>query len=169
MEKVKEKILLKKIGNTGTYADDWIIIIQNEKQVIEKCIDQWLKDDMAIEIELDFEIKSIFQFKTTSQLGYLFAEVLKKFFDYMTAEGDDRSAEIKRRDLFMHPAINFCDYDINSLTGELQQTIKSLATSSKEEVKDLIDRLIRLGADFGIEIETPEDYKKRKGIKEFTK
>lgn len=169
MEKVKDKILLKKIGNTGTYANDWKIYIEKEKQIIEKCIQQWLKDERAIEIELELEIKSIFQFKTTSQLGYLFAEVLKKFFDYMTAEGDDRSDEIKRRDIFMHPAINFCDYDLNGLTGELQQTIKSLKTASKEDVKDLIDRLIRLGADFGINIETPEDYKKRKGIKEFTK
>ena len=169
MRKVKEILNIRKIANTGIIAKDWKMIINNEGKVIEDCILQWKKDDNCIEIELEIEIKSVFQFKTTSQLGYLFAEVLKKYYQYMYEQGDDRSDDIKRRDIFIHPAINFCDYDINTLTGELQQNVKSLKGASKEEVSDLIDRLIRLAADYGLEIETPEDYKKRKGIKEFTK
>jgi len=171
MKKVKTKLILNRISKKEGYKDstNYQFTIKETGRVKEEIVQQWIHDENVDFLELDMEIKSTFQFKTTSQLGYLYAEVLIKFYAYMNEMGDDRIDEAKKRDLKMHPAVGFFEVDKNMFTGELSQFPKSFATASKEEVSECIDKLIRLAGDFGIVIETPEYYKQRKGIKEFTK
>lgn len=169
MKKVKGKVDLVRTDKTGIISNDWCFEFQHIKASVEEAILQWKKSDDTVRIHLEYEVKSVFQFKSKSQLGYLYAEVLPKIYKYMTEMGDDRHDEVKKTDLKMHSDICFFDVEVNHFTDDIYHKPKSLAKSSKEEVIEFIDKLIRLAGDMGIEIETPEDYKKRKGIKEFTR
>jgi len=164
MRKIKTKLELIK-----TNAGYWDLTIHNRRIVVEECVEQWVISDNVISVDLEATITSPFQLKTSSQLGYFYAAVLPVFFKYMNNAGDDSSDDNKKNMLKLHPAINFCEIKENPLTGELIEMPRSYSKASKEEMSDIIDRHIRLAADFGLDVETSENYKKRKGIKEFIK
>lgn len=134
-------------------------------EVIEKCLQQWRRSEDAIEILLEAEIKSPFQFKTSSQLGYLYAEVLPKFYDFARESGNEWTDERCKTEAKV--LMDFVETKTSPVDGSEYLDVKSFAVASKEEVSEFIDKLIRFLADYGVSVESPYDYKLRKGIKDF--
>jgi len=158
MKKVKGICLLKKLPT------NWELRIFNEPYIIQQCLEQWHKTEDAVSIELEFEIKSKFQFKTQSQLGYIHASLKPVIIGFVQSHGDERKVDEIWNDIKV--AVDFTEEKKSCVDGKPYMDVKSLATSSKEEVSGFIDRLIRWAGEWGVRIETPEDYKRRLGIKE---
>ncbi len=78
---------------------------------------------------------------------------------YMTAQGDDRVDEAKKLTLKKHPDIDFMEEAYSVFDGTVTREARSFGSASKEEMSGLIDKFIRLGAEFGIEFEDPEAWK----------
>ena len=157
MKKVKAILLLKK-------SDTWTLEIFDKKRVISECVEQWHKTPEATSIELSMEIKSKFQFKTQSQLGYIHASVKPTLLSAIKERGDERHPDTVWANL--KAEVGFIEEKTSVVTGTKYWDVRSLATASKEDVKEFIDKLVRWAGEWAIEIETPEDYKKRLGIKE---
>jgi hypothetical protein len=137
-----------------------------EEYAKNKCLEYWLKDPQANGLELHAKIGNKFVDRTPNQIGYLYAEIYPKFYAYMRENGMEGPDELLKTSLKLHPDITFCETHENVFTGEITYQAKSCAggKSSKEELSEYIDRLVRLAAIFEIDIEDPETYKNRKGI-----
>ena len=169
MKAVKSIILLTK-KNT-----EWSLTLQKNDRlrVIEELVQQFVKSDEAIEVELEMIIKSVFQFKTSSQLGYLHAEIWEQFYKYYGEMGyaveNKVIQEQIRNDVKMSDDVAFYDSRLNEITQQIYKVPRSFSKASKEETSIIIERIIRLGNGLGIPFTTPEDWKKSRNIKFFTK
>jgi len=158
MKKVTGIAILKRIKN----SESWELKLPDEKRIISECLEQWHKTENAQAIELSFEIKSKFQFKSGSQLGYIHAAIyptiIRSFRDWGNESPESKLIEL------LKDQNDFTEV-VPDLDGCPRRIVKSLSTASKEEVSDFIDRLIRWAGEWAIKIETPEEYMKRLGIR----
>lgn len=159
MKKVKGIIFLNKSHG------EWELKLFDQKRILSECLEQWHKSDDAINIELDFEIKSKFQFKTKSQLGYIHASIKPTIISWAISHGDER----KQEEIWdsINVAVDFIEERRSLVDEKPYMAIKSLAEASKEEVMEFIDKVLRWAGEWGIVIESPEEYKKRRGIKDW--
>ena len=160
MKKVKGLIQLKKQSN-GT----WKLQIFDTIRIISQCLEQWHKSENAISIDLEMEVKSVFQFKTNSQLGYLHAAIkpvlIKAYQDF----GDKTSSQKEIWDK-IKAHVGFIEEKFSPVDGASYWDVISCRDASKEQVTEFIDNLIQFAGEFEIRIETPEEYKSKMGIKE---
>lgn len=145
---------LKKVSGT------WKLIGDMSK-LTQEAVELFIRPEV-LAVDLEIEIKNPFKFKTTSQLGYLHAEVWKKVYEWAKSVGNEWSDSECRDQLKMH--LNFVEQKTSKVDGQPYWVIKSCADASKEEVSDLIDRLVRFLGEEGIPVQTPEEYMKSKGI-----
>lgn len=162
---VKDIIFLK--NNNGDWKldgtrTDW-------KTLALKAHDEFVKNQDCDEVELEVRITSIFQYKTSSQLGYLHAAVFPAFYQFMIDNGIEQTWEDTRTSIKLHPEIDFTIEKFNALTNKHYPEVKSLAKASKEETSQFIDKVIRLADRWNLKVEDPEVYKQRMQIKNFTK
>jgi hypothetical protein len=54
--------------------------------------------------------------------------------------------------------VGLYDYVINKKTGEQVKELKSVANMTKEEVGKMIDYILQIGAEAGLQILTPEEF-----------
>jgi hypothetical protein len=157
MKQIKDIIILKKEDTRH------VLIIPAERKIISQALEFFCKIDGKYidEITLEINIKKIQKKKTREQLGYLYASVLPAIYDFLRESGYTCSEDAMKDMLKLHSEINWCSEVANYFTGEIFKRPKSFALATREEMSEIIDKLIRLAADFGIEVETPEDYKKR--------
>lgn len=159
MKKVRAKVRITRSEG------GWNIYFEDPKMVVYKCLAQWKKDDNAYEILLEAEIKSPFQFKTNSQLGYLHACLLPAFHDFALEAGNEWSQEQSKTQAKI--LMDFVEERRSVVNGDVYYDVKSFANASKEEVSEFIDKLIRFLAEYGVAVESPYDYRKRLGITQF--
>jgi hypothetical protein len=158
MKKIRSILTLKKVSGT------WRLIPQDWPKLTAEVVEVFTRPEV-LAVELEIEIKNPFKYKTTSQLGYLHAEVWKKVYEWAKSVGNEWTDEECRDQLKAH--LNFVEQKESKVNGELYWDIKSCADASKEEVSDLIDSLIRFLGEEGIKVQTPEEYLKAKGIDNF--
>ena len=110
--------------------------------------------------------------KTYNQLAYLHAEILLKIIQGYREAGHDvpfnkeQSLIWVKKEIKTLPEIMFIEDVPNAKTGETYTALRTFSDASKEEMSDIIDKVIRIYGDyFKIEFETPEAYKRRKGFK----
>ncbi len=109
--------------------------------------------------------------KTYSQLGYFHAEIIRKWRIGLLEAGHQvpigqAGEEYVKFQIKTLPEIAFVEYKENIITGEKRQVLRSLASASKEEMSHIIDVAIRIGSEyFGVTFESPEEFKKRRGLK----
>jgi len=160
----------KKISSVLTIkrqSGKWDMFIHDRPRLVAEIVEKFVRNDPAIvEVELEIEIKNKFQFKTTSQLGYLHAEVWKRCYDWSKSVGNDWTDLQVRNELKMH--LNFVVQKESLVDGVKYWDVKSCTDASKEEVAELIDKLILFLGEEVIPVQTPEEWKKSKGIEEFT-
>lgn len=118
------------------------------------------------------EISILREPKTFSQLAYFHAEILTKILNGYRDAGYDipfnkeMALEWVKYQVKTLPEIMFVEEKTNEITGKVLIVPRSFADASKEEMSDIIDKCIRIyGEYFGIVFETPEEWKKRKGLK----
>jgi hypothetical protein len=119
------------------------------------------------QVYMEVIIRRVQTGKTNPQLGYLHAEVLPKFYAWMLDHGDTSSDDEKKRQLKLHPEVDFCERIENFFTRKIERVPRSFSTATKEEMSAVIDKLVRLAVDFGIEISTPEEYYSGKNLEYF--
>lgn len=170
MKKVKSTLILKrKTKFPSKNIEDWGLHLVETGRVKEEILQQWLRNEDAEEIELEITIKSIFQFKSNEQLGYLHAEIWRKWYNFYKDQGyatENKDIQEKiRNDIKLHEDVAFYSNEINDLTNNEYKKVKSFSKSSKEETSVIIERIIRLGNEFGITFIDSEEYKKQKRLK----
>lgn len=111
-------------------------------------------------IDLSCVITKIAAFKTKPQLGYWHGEILPKAVIGYERSGyrnvSNGQAETWLKEMF------FFEENTNELTGEIKKTPRSFEGATKEEMSEVIDQsILFIQEELGIEVETPEDYKKR--------
>ena len=158
MKKIRSLLTLKKVSGT------WKLIPQDWPKLTAEAVEVFTRPEV-LAVELEIEIKNPFKYKTTSQLGYLHAEVWKKVYEWAKSVGNEWTDEECRDQLKAH--LNFVEQKVSKVDGQIYWDIKSCADASKEEVSDLIDSLIRFLGEEGIPVQTPEEYMKSKGITEW--
>jgi hypothetical protein len=159
MKKIRSILTLKKVSGT------WKLIPQDWPKLVAEAVEVFIRPEV-IAVELEIEIKNPFKYKTTSQLGYLHAEVWKKVYEWAKSVGNEWTDEECRDQLKAH--LNFVEQRESKVNGELYWDVKSCADASKEEVSELIDKLILFLSEEGIYVQTPEDFLKEKGIESFS-
>ena len=157
MKKLRSLLTLKKVSG------EWKLTGDLKKLTLE-AVEIFIRPDV-VAVDLEIEIKNPFKYKTTSQLGYLHAEVWKKVYQWAKSVGNEWTDEECRDQLKAH--LNFVEQRESKVNGELYWDVKSCANASKEEVSELIDLLIRFLGEEGIPVQTPEEYMKSKGITEW--
>jgi hypothetical protein len=155
MKKLRSLLTLKKVSGT------WKLIPQDWSKLTAEVVEVFTRPEV-LAVELEIEIKNPFRYKTTSQLGYLHAEVWKRVYGWAQSVGNEWTDEECRDQLKMH--LNFVEQKFSKVDGQSYWDVKSCANASKEEVSDLIDSLIRFLGEEGIPVQTPEEYMKSKGI-----
>jgi hypothetical protein len=157
MKQIKDIAILRNEG--GSYQLKFPYL----HKIILQSIDMFCKVEGKLidEVTLEIIIRKVQKKKTREQLGYLYASVLPSFYWYMREQGSTSSNDSLKDMLKLHPEIDYCNEEVNCLTGEILKKPKSFALATREEMSEIIIKLIRLGADFGIEIESAEDFKER--------
>jgi len=158
LKKLRSILTLKKVAGT------WKLIPQDWTKLTAEAVEVFTRPEV-LAVELEIEIKNPFRYKTTSQLGYLHAEVWKKVYEWARSVGNEWTDEECRDQLKMH--LNFVEQKFSKVDGQPYWDVKSCANASKEEVSELIDLLIRFLGEEGIPVQTPEEYMKSKGITEW--
>lgn len=165
---IQFKRTLKKEGLEFKNDDSWNCWIANEHEFKELCVDKYVNSDI-LGFTLECSGKLLSGAKTQSQLGYLHAEVLKKaLIGYQTfgwnINNTEQAKYLLKEQIGFHEEIEHPESDIK----ELRQ--KSFAEATREETRLFIDQaIIFIEQELRMKVESPENYKKRMGIKEFTK
>lgn len=164
IHKIKGEFRFQKKEGKGETNDpsDYEVTLERKfvtlSQVIQKH-NKANKDSFFVEVEFKPKRRQ----KTRAQLGYLFAAIFPKFQDfYFEYMAESVTIEKVKEDL--KHRLEFLEEEYNPLTDEHLLRAKSLASSTVEECSLFISKLVRLAAEFGILIESPEAYKLRKGI-----
>ena len=146
-------------------TDDKFTIYMNEVDVVEQKLREHIVNNECLDTTLNISISES-RFKTSSQLGYFHAEVLPKLLEAYIYNGERvNSPEAAKKLLKAH----FCYYDEDLIYGDSFKTLKSFSKAKVREMRDIIDFAISICLDSGIEVETPEEYKSRFNLKNFTK
>jgi ABC-type transport system involved in Fe-S cluster assembly fused permease/ATPase subunit len=164
MSKVTGKIKLIKDPRKG-----WVLVPIDLNNLRQQAVDKWVKGDASQSILLDIELKQPYEEKTLSQLGYLHAAVWPVFYAYYQTQGipveNEQVREYVRDDVKW--AIGFTE-QIDSLWSDgFIVKVKSFANASKEETSEAIDAIIRLAAEFGMVVQSPEEYLHKHGATKF--
>jgi hypothetical protein len=157
VKKLRSILTLKKV------AGNWKLVGDLSK-LTQEAVEVFIRPEV-IAVDLEIEIKNPFKFKTTSQLGYLHAEVWKRVYEWAKSVGNEWTDEECRDQLKMH--LNFVEQRFSKVDNQPYWAIKSCGDASKEEVSDLIDLLIRFLGEEGIKVQTSEEWKKEHGIEKF--
>jgi len=157
MKSLRTILTLKKVSGIWKLTGDMTRLTQ-------EAVELFIRPEV-IAVDLEVEIKNPFRYKTTSQLGYLHAEVWKKVYEWAKSVGNEWTDEECRDQLKMH--LNFVEQKFSKVDGQPYWDVKSCANASKEEVSELIDSLIRFLGEEGIPVQTPEEYMKSKGIEQW--
>jgi len=172
MSKVKGIIKLIKDPQRG-----WVLVPVDLNNIKQQAIEKWVKSDAVQSIALEMEIKFPYIEKTLSQLGYLHAAVFPVFYAYYTTQGipveTDQDKEKVRDDV--KAVIGFIEHRDNQvllkegdgLSIYSYPKVKSFASASKEETGEAIDAIIRLAAEFGMVVPSPEEYLHKHGATKF--
>jgi hypothetical protein len=158
MKKLRSILTLKKVNGI------WDLVRNDWPKLTAEAVEVFIRPEV-IAVDLEIEIKNPFKYKTTSQLGYLHAEVWKKVYEWAKSVGNEWTDEECRDQLKAH--LNFVEQKESKVNGAMYWDVKSCANASKEEVSDLIDSLIRFLGEEGIPVQTPEEYMKSKGIEQW--
>jgi len=164
MAKVKGTAKLLKDPNRG-----WVLIPTDLDNLKKQAVENFIKHDTTVSVILDLELRRPFVEKTLSQLGYLHAAVWPVFYAYYSTQGipvETKEQKEKVRD-DVKWAIGFIERSITKFYGPNIEKVKSFAGASKEETSEAIDAIIRLAAEFGMVIQTPEEYLQKHGKTEF--
>ena len=171
MAQVKGKIKLIK-HNIG-----WSFILIDPENLKQQAVEKFVRGSEAIRsIVLDMVIKAPHVEKTLSQLGYLHAAVWPVFYQYYEDQGQPAETEWQKETVRdeVKWAIGFVDVHKRQLIqpghvepNEYLHKPKSFADASKEETSEAIDSIIRLGAEFGMIVPSPEEYLEQHGVKDF--
>lgn len=179
MAKVKAVgMLIKDPDGWFNSVTPWRLSMINSEQVLSDLVERMVKSDTVVEVHLDIEFKSEYQEKTHSQLGYMHAAIWPQFYRFyedqgIPAETKEQKERIRNDVKF---AIGFTELvprilsraPVEDIDQDNRQEPRSFAGASKEECSEMIERLLVLAADFGIQIEGPEEYKERLDISELT-
>lgn len=166
MKKVEGTATLKRL-TPDHYKDpeNWVLFLEDEELAIQEIVQQWVRSEDAQELALEFRITSPFQMKSPRQLGYLHAEILPKITRGYQMYGN----EYDKDQVYHILKLNFFSDSIyDPIRDEYYRQPRSLAEASKDEVREFIDQCIRFANEAmpEITIETPEAYKRRKGIRD---
>jgi hypothetical protein len=162
---------MAKVKSTMTLTrskDGWALKLPTGYNLKQQLVDKFIRSDEVQSIILEMEIRAPFKEKTLSQLGYLHAAVWPVFYQYYRDQGIQVESKEQMEDVrdSVKMALGFVK-SITDIHGELHTKPKSLADASKDEVRDLIDWIIRLAADFGMIVPGPEEYLEKHGKTEF--
>lgn len=163
MSKVQGKAKLFKDPQRG-----WVLVPVDLENVKKQCIDKWIKRN-TVSIVLDMIFQRPKEEKTLSQLGYLHAAVWPVFYAYYQTQGEiieDEPARERVRD-DVKWAIGFTQTQLNKFHGPNTTKVKSFATATKDETTEAIDAIIRLAADYGMVVPSPEEYLQKHGATQF--
>jgi hypothetical protein len=162
MAKVKSTMTLSRVQG------GWALRVPDPHNLKKECVDKFIRSDEVQSIILEMEIRAPFKEKTLSQLGYLHAAVWPVFYQYYRDQGIQVDSKEQMEDVrdSVKMALGFVK-SITDIHGELHTKPKSLADASKDEVRDLIDWIIRLAADFGMIVPGPEEYLEKHGVTKF--
>jgi hypothetical protein len=142
--------------------DPWQIYI--EPEVITEASGKFCNID-EIEKYINITFSEI-GFKTTSQLGYFHAEVLPKLEIALKGAGWEIFNENQAKDWLKLKCHYFDEF---SKGKHKYQSVKSFSKAKIKEMAGFIDQAIRTCNFLGVQVEDPDEYKKRKGIKQWTK
>lgn len=167
MTKIRAKLKLIKDPNRG-----WVLILIDPNGVKAQALDKFIKNDTIVSMVLDCDIFRPKQEKTLSQLGYLHAAVWPVFYQYYRDQGEiietDQQMEKVRDEV--KAAIGFIDKlttEHIGVKGAVYNKIKSFASASKAETTEAIDKIIRLGSEYGMTVPGPDEYLKQHNAKQF--
>lgn len=165
MRKVLSELTIKKT-RPGKDLDfkNWDILLPNLNKLKHDILETFRRSPNAVEIYLDIEVKSPYQAKTNKQLGYLHAAVYKPFYVLYKECGYDYTQTQVQMQLKLNPSVAFVEELYDPITGQSYIDAKSMETASKEEATEFIEKLIRLAAEVGIVVESPEAYRIRNGF-----
>jgi len=167
MKKVKSTVILKRTDKSLPKEDlvAWSLVLESRLRVIEEIIQNFAKEDTE-EIILDIVMHSPFQSKTTSQLGYIHVAIKPQFISWCREQGNDESEEELWDNL--KAELGFTIIRESKVDKNTYLDIMSFAEASKEQTSDFIEQSILFMAENKVHIESPDEYRKRKGIKEWS-
>lgn len=159
--------LTKKEGNLNPlHPKAWGIRIDGGWDAfLAQCLPKMVKEGEA-EFSVDLTLEKRTKRKTYPQLRYLNGVVYPAFFnEFERLYGIRQPPEYVKRKLKMHEQVCFVEERTNMFTGELEYEPKSCAGASAEDVTILIDRLVALAASIALDIETPQEWCAKNGIR----
>lgn len=169
---------MKIIGQAKLLKDPrrgWVLVPLDLDTLKAQAVEQFIKHETTMSVILDMELRRPFIEKTLSQLGYLHAAVWPVFYAFYMTQGiqveTEEQKERVRNDV--KRAIDFVEVGPPSplregpITGYNMTDLKSFANASKEETSEAIDAIIRLAAEFGMVVPSPEEYLSKHGKTEF--
>lgn len=165
MKKVKAHIKLFKPPGT----DHWVMTIIDPAAIRQALVDKFVKSSDILQIHLDATIERPREDKTISQLGYMHAAVWPVFYRFYEDQGiqvDTKEEKERIRD-DIKVAIGFVQERTEMITGDKYYKVRSFANATKDQTSDMIDRIIRLAADYGMIVPDPLDYLQQHGRTEF--
>jgi len=156
MKKIKAQCKLIRVG------DNYEIFLLGRNSILSKLIEYHVRDHEKFQEKyFDVEFKPAASYKTNKQVGYWYGEIIPKAeFGYMSAGWN--GMDEKKAERMLKEQCGFTELVINDITGETKNEVRSISDATQEEMKDLIDQAIMfIEQDLGIDVESPEDYKKR--------
>lgn len=100
--------------------------------------------------EISLTIDKYIDKKSTNQNRYLH-KILTLLAEYLGYSLIEMKILVKKE-------VGLYDYVINKKTGEQIKELKSVGNMTKEEVGKMIDYVLQIGAEAGLQILTPEEY-----------
>jgi len=163
MKKVKAKAKLIQDPRRG-----WALVLLDPIAVKSEAVDKFVTasyDGQMILLDATFNRPQVE--KSRSQLAYMHVAIWPAFYKYWEEQGDpveDEETKQRIRDIVKH-AVGFVEVADNILTPTGRdpiQRIRSFASATMEETSQIIDRILRLATEYGIYIQSPEDYLKER-------
>jgi len=156
MKKIKAQCKLIRTG------DNYELILLGRSSVISKMIEYHVTNHEKFQQKyFDLEFKPVASYKTNKQIGYWYGEIVPKAEFGYTSAGWNGMDE-KKAERMLKEQCGFTELVINDITDETKVEVKSISDATQDEMKDLIDQAIMfIEQDLGIDVESPEDYKKR--------
>lgn len=122
------------------------------------------KGETAFSVNLTIE--KVTNRKTYPQLKYLNGVVYPAFFEeFERLHGIRQPDEYVKRKLKMNEQVCFYVEVTDPFTAEIEYEAKSCAGASVEDVMELIDRLLALAASIALDIETPQEWCAKNGVR----
>lgn len=118
------------------------------------------------------DIKKLKQNKTLNQLGYLYgylfpevATILQRI-GYFVPPGTEERKRYAEHVVLSLPEIGFVYTEVNPITKEKREYIKSISEASRDEISHIISYILtELAEFFGVRFDTPEEYAHKRKLK----